>query len=59
MHWMRTLDEELVPPLSEAAQKGLGRNCRCELDLHNGNLRVAVAVRPSPEEEAGIVGQVQ
>lgn len=50
MHWMRALDEELGPPLSESAQKVLGPNCRCELDLHNGDLRVVANVRPSPED---------
>ncbi len=54
MHWMRALDEELVPPLSEAAQKILGPNCRCELDLMTGNLRVVAKVLPSPEEARAV-----
>jgi len=54
MHWMRALDEELVPPLSEAAQKVLGPNCRCELELYNGDLRVVANARPSPEDSRAV-----
>jgi hypothetical protein len=54
MHWMRILDAELVPPLSEAAQKVLGPNCRCELNLLSGDLRVVAAVLPSPEQARAV-----
>ncbi len=54
MHWMRALDEELLPPLSEAAQKVLGPNCRCELNLCSGDLRVVASVLPSPEEARAV-----
>ncbi len=54
MHWMRALDEELVPLLSEVAQAVLGPNCRCELNLHTGDLRVVAAVRPTPEQARAV-----
>ena len=49
-----TLDEELVPPLSEAAQTVLGRNCRCELNFCSGDLQVVAGVLPSPEEARAV-----
>jgi len=54
MHWIRALDEELVSPLSEAAQEILGFPCRCELDLLNGYLRLVVtqALPPGADSHA-------
>lgn len=54
MHWIHALDEELVPQLTEAAQNVLGQDCRCELDLLSGNLRVVAKVLPSPEDARAV-----
>ncbi len=47
MHWMRDLDNYLIPPLTTAGTSELGDRCRCEPNFEDGSLRIVIQTLPN------------